>query len=104
MRSDTHLNADIEVIDRVVIYDAQTGEIVGSQTFGAAGKPSDAARQRFESALQRGVEEMEKRRNRKLAVHRSPELNRLTSLHHRVDIASGKLVEAGPPPARIKVE
>ncbi len=104
MSSDTHLHADVEIIDRVVIYDAQTGEIVGSHTFATAGKPTDAARQRFESALRRDVEEMEKRRNRKLAIHRSPELTRLTSLHHRMDLASGKLVETETPRARIKVE
>jgi len=104
MRSDTHLNADAEIVDRVVIYDAQTGGIVGSHTLAAAGKPTDTARQRFEASLRRNVEEMERRRNRKLAIHRSPELNRLTSLHHRVDVASGRLVEEGKPPARVQVE
>jgi hypothetical protein len=103
MGSDTHLNPDVEVIDRVVIYDTQTGEIVGSHTLAAAGKLTDAMRQRFESSIRRDTEEMEKRHNRKLAIHRSPELNRLTSLHHRVDVATGKLVEHGTHPVRVKV-
>jgi hypothetical protein len=104
MHSDTHLNQDAEILDRAVIYDAETGEIIGSHTFAAAGKPSDAAHERFESLLRREVEELERRHNRKLAIHRSPELNRLTSLHHRVDVASGRLVEHAKPPAWTKVE
>jgi hypothetical protein len=48
---------DVQVVERVIIYDPETGEIVGSNIFGVTGKPSDAARRRFESLLQRDVAE-----------------------------------------------
>lgn len=98
------LSPGVSLDQNAVGRDAETGEIVGSHTFAVSGNATEAARRRMESILRTEMEEMQQRRNRKLAVHRSPELNRMTSLHHRVDIASGKLVEYGTPPARIKVE
>ena len=104
MNQDSHLNQDAQVVDRALFYDAETGEIVGSHTFAVSAKVTDATRRRMESMLHKELEEVQRRCNRKVAIHRSAELNRLTSLHHRVDIATGRLVEHGTTPARIKVE
>jgi len=104
MHSATHLHHDAEVIDRALFYDVETGEIVGTHTFAVSATVTEAARRRMESMLEIEMREMQQRRNRKLAIYRSPELNRLTSMHHRVDVTTGKLVEYGTPPVRIKVE
>jgi hypothetical protein len=94
---------DIQLIERVIIYDPETGQILGTHIFGACGKPSDEARRQFEGILQRDVADWEKRRKGKVALHRSDEANRLTSLHHRVDVRTGRLVDI-PAPLRVKVE
>ncbi len=104
MSSEHKLNHDVEVLERVIIYDAQTGEIVGSHTFGTTGPISEAGRQRLESLVRNQAADLEKRHGRKLAIHRSPEAAKLGALHHRVDIASGKLIELTGAPGRTKVE
>jgi len=95
---------DVEIVARAVFYDPETGEIVGSHTFGATGQLSEAANKRFESILHAQVQSLEKRHGRKFAVHRSTEANQLKSLHHRVDTSAGRLVELSQGPGRIKVE
>jgi len=100
MDNENLLNDDIQPVERVILYDPEGGEIVGTHIFGASGTPSDEARKRFESILQRDVAEREKHRKGKLALHRSEEANRLTSLHHRVDVRTGRLVEI-PAPRRV---
>ena len=104
MHGEPKLNQDVEVIERAIIYDAQTGEIVGSHTFGASGQLSEAGRQRIESLLQGQLADLEQRHGRKLAVHRSPEASKLTALHHRVDVSTGRLIELPKAPGRTKVE
>lgn len=104
MQSEKNLNQDVEVADCAIIYDAETGDIVGSHTLGAVGQHAEEGRRRFESLLRHQVEILEKRHGRKLAIHRSPELTKLTSLHHRVDVATGRLIEHAQRTRRIKVE
>ena len=104
MQSEKKLSPDVAVVDRAIIYDAETGEIVGSHTFGVAAQLSEEGRRRFDSLLSRQVKTLEERLGRKLAVHRSPEATQLTSLHHRIDLATGRLTEQTQGIARIKVE
>jgi hypothetical protein len=104
---------EVQLIDRVVIYDTETGAIVGSHTFAASGPVSEGARERFEALLERQVADLGKRHNRTFAVKRSAELLKLTTLAHRVDLASGGLVEqaasenpadSGTAPRRITIQ
>jgi len=101
MDKQDQLTDDIQPLERVIIYDPESGEILGSHIFGASGKLSNVARRRFESVLQRDLAEREKHRNGKLGLHRSEEANRLISLHHRVDLKTGRLVEL-PGPLSVK--
>jgi hypothetical protein len=43
MQSGRTLYQDAEVIDRAIIYDTATGEVVSSHTFAASGPPTDSA-------------------------------------------------------------
>ncbi len=104
MESDRNLTQDIAVVERVIFYDPQTGEIVGSHSFGSAGPISEGASPRFESLVRNQLEELEKQYSRKLAVLRSAEAAKLNSLHHSVDLSTGRLVELPHAPNRITVK
>ncbi len=80
-------------MERVIFYDPQTGEIVGSHSFGSSGAISEATHQRLESLIRDQLEALEEQHGRKLAVLRSAEAAKLTSLHHSVDPSTGRLVE-----------
>src|SRR5208282_4704216 len=71
VESERNLNQDIAVVERVIFYDPQTGEIVGSHSFGSSGAISEAARERFESLIRTQLEALEKQHSRQLAVLRS---------------------------------
>lgn len=96
MPSHNTLNDDVELVERALFYDAETGDIVGSHCFGASGGVSEQGRRRFESLLQTQLEELQKRHNRTLAIHRSKAANQLTTLNHRLDVSTGELVELPP--------
>ncbi len=96
MKSDEKLNPDVELVERAIFYDIKTGEIVGSHFFGASGHVSEQGRRRFESLLQSQLEDLQKRHDHKLAIHRSEEANQLDTLNHRVDLSTGKLVALSP--------
>lgn len=98
-----HLHPDVEVVEVALLYDTGTGEIIGSHILATAGPVTESARRRFEGALQKEIVELEQRHNRKLGIHRSAEANGLKSLHHRIDVATGRLVEKGAPPLRLRV-
>jgi hypothetical protein len=99
-----NLNQEIAVVERVIFYDPQTGEIVGSHSFGSSGAISEAARQRLETLVRNQLEALEKQHSRKLAILRSAEAAKLTSLHHSVDLSTGRLVELPHGPTRIIVQ
>jgi hypothetical protein len=96
MESDRLLYKGIQPVARAVIYDPETGAIVGSHSFSASGGLTERARQKWESVLQRQMADLEKRHNRNLAIYRSPELMELSTLSHRLDVASGRLVQQPP--------
>jgi hypothetical protein len=98
------LHADAQIVEVALIYDSRTGDILGSHTFATASAVTEDARRRFEALLEKEVAQLEQRHGRKLAVHRSEEARVLKSLHHRMDVASGRLVGLGAPPVRLKVE
>lgn len=98
------LHPDADVVEVALFYDSRTGDILGSHTFATASAVSENARCRFEALLAQEVAQLEQRHGRKVAVHRSEEARRLKSLHHRIDVATGRLVGSGLPPVRLKVE
>ncbi len=91
MQPEKSMDQDFEIADRAIIYDPETGEIVGSHTLGR--QVSETARRRFDSVLSSQVKSLESRLGRRLSVHHSPEAIRLNSLHHSVDLATGELLE-----------
>lgn len=102
-RNESKLSTDIEVLERAIIYDAATGEIVGSHSFAVAEGASASDHQKFDALLRQQVEAMERRLTRKLRVLRSPELIQMNSFHHRVDVGTGRLIEHELPPETLKV-
>jgi len=83
-------------VERAIIYDPETGEILGSHSFGATGQVSEQTSRRFEALLRSQIDMLEKRHGCKLAVHRSSESKQLHTLHHHIDPSTGRAAVTTP--------